>query len=129
MSFVPFVFLVAVLVGVAVLMFTGDINVSFGEESFSIEADYWTDLSVEYTVIESAELVEMSAGVRVSGFGSGRLGMGLFENKELGRYTRYCYNACPTAVLVRTEEKVLLLNGQSVEATEAIFNSLNERLK
>ena len=39
------------LVFVGILMFTGDIEVICGETSFTIEAGYWDDLTVEYDAI------------------------------------------------------------------------------
>ena len=74
------------LIGVAIVMFTGDISVDFKEDSFKIEASYYEDLTISYDKIDSVEYRDnLDTGVRRMGFGSARLSMGTFENDEFGR--------------------------------------------
>ena len=86
---------VIILIGTAVLMFCGEIDVVYGEASFSIEASYWSDLTVEYDAVESIEYRDQDdRGIRTGGFGSAWLLAGGFHNEEFGNYTRYSYIRC-----------------------------------
>ena len=120
--------LVVVLVFVGALMFTGDIDVQYGETSFTIEASYWEDLTVEYDVIDSIEYREgVSAGIRAFGFGSARLSLGQFKNDEFGSYTRYAYTGVPACVVIRAGEKILVLSGRDAAETRTIYEMLCAR--
>lgn len=122
------VLLVLILVGTGILMFTGNIGYRFNEDSFTVEADYWGDLTVKYEAVESVEYLEShSSGLRQNGFGSGRLGMGIFENEAWGSYTRYCYNKCPAAVVLSVEGKTLVLNAADEAGTLALYQQLMEK--
>jgi hypothetical protein len=58
-----------ILIGCAVLMFTGNVDVQFGETSLTIEATYWDDLTVDYAGIDSVEYREDGVdGERVGGY-------------------------------------------------------------
>ena len=120
---------VVILLLVAVLMFTGDITVHFGEESFFIEASYWNDLMVEYEVIESAEYRESDSwGIRTFGLGSARLLAGSFSNDEFGSYTRYSYTGCKSCVVMQADGKTLVLNGPDIESTKALYETIQGHL-
>lgn len=83
------VFLVLLTVFVLSIMFTGDLEYSFEADSLTIQADWYADFSLRYDVIEAVEFREGNVpGIRVGGFGSGRLLMGFFQNDEFGTYTR-----------------------------------------
>jgi len=112
------------------LMFTGDIGVDFGEESFTVEASFYSDLTVKYEDIDSIELIDSDVkGSRVGGFGSPRLSMGNFRNDEYGTYTRYSYNSCDSAIVIRDGDKVLVLNGKDEAATKELYNGLEKRIQ
>ena len=111
-----------------VTLFTGNIHVTFGEESFTIEASYYDDLTVDYDSITSVEYREGNVpGVRVFGFGSFRLLMGTFENDEFGRYTRYTYYAPDSCVVVHCNKWTLVLSEHSAEETQKLYESLTEK--
>lgn len=119
-----------VFVGALVyIMFTGDIHVSYHQESFTIEADFISDLTVDYDAITSLELVESANyGMRVSGFNSARLLMGKFRNQDYGNYTLYAYTGNHTAVLLRNQDHILLIAGKTPEESRAIYETLKERI-
>lgn len=81
-----------ILIGVAVLMFTGNIEVHCEDTSFTINATYWSDLEIDYSEVDTIEYrKDLDVGVRTNGFGSARLLMGIFQNDEFGSYTLYAY--------------------------------------
>ncbi len=119
------VFLVLIFAFVMVLMFTGDIGVVFGDTSFTIEASFYDDLTVDYAVIESMEYREGNVpGARVGGFGSFRLLMGFFQNEEFGTHTRYTYYKPEACVILTTARQTLVLSGSTAAETRGIYETL-----
>jgi uncharacterized membrane protein len=120
--------LAAVLVLVAVLMFTGNIDYRFDEDTFTVEADYYQNLTVEYNAVDRIEYRDTDkAGVRTFGFGSARLMMGQFKNDEFGTYTRYSYTKCDACVVLISGENTLVLSGPDEAATRALYEELMAR--
>lgn len=118
-----------VLVGVGVLIFSGDISVNCGNASFTVRASYWEDITVEYAEVDSIEYREEKVpGSRTNGFGSPRLQVGIFQNEEMGSYTRYTYTGCGAAVVLQTEGGTLVLSGRDAEQTRALYKELLEKL-
>ena len=119
-----------VLIGVTVLLFTGNIKVTFAETSFKIKASYIEDLTVNYADVESIEYrEEFDSGVREMGFGSPRLSMGTFRNDEFGRYTIYAYTKAESYVVLHRDGKVLVIAGKTAQETKAIYDTLVEKIK
>lgn len=119
------VILVLVLIGILLLMVTGSIQVHYGETAFTIEASYYDDLTVEYAAIDSVEYREGNVpGLRTMGYSSARLLLGIFENEEFGRYTRYTYTKPEACVVVTAGENVLVLSGKDAAETMAIYDKL-----
>lgn len=114
-----------VIAFVAVVLFTGDIQIAFGEDAFTIEASYYSDLTVDYDVIEAIEYREENvSGIRVGGWGSFRLLMGYFQNEEFGTYVRYTYYNPDACVVLTLKNQTLVLSGKSTEETQAIYQAL-----
>lgn len=116
---------VAILVFVAVMLFSGKVETTFGDDSFTVRGSYYGSQTVSYADIDSLELRQDDVpGSRVFGVGSYRLLLGTFRNEEFGTYTRYtCYKpeAC---VVVRMGEKVLVLSGKDKAETQEIYDQL-----
>lgn len=124
------VFMVLLLVFVVGLMFTGDLEYRLEEEYFCIEASYYNDLTLFYDVIEAVEYREGNIpGVRVGGFGSGRLLMGFFQNDEFGTYTRYTYTNPEACVIVTTSRETYVLSGKNMAETQTLYQALQQKIK
>lgn len=114
-----------ILAGAVVLMFTGDVDISYGEDSFRVSATYSGSLTVPYEAVDSLEYREtFSAGHRQMGFGSARLSVGTFQNEEFGSYTLYGYTGDHGCVIVRQGENILVIVGESTEDTKGIYDAL-----
>lgn len=121
-------FTAATLLFVGAMLFTGKINVCFGDTAFTIEASYYDDLTVAYDSIDSLEYRESNVdGIRNWGVGSFRLLLGHFENDEFGRYTRYTYYNPEACVVLNVNGKTLVLSGKDAEATRAVYEELLSR--
>ncbi len=110
----------------AVLMFTGEIKIYKSNESIEIEADYWSDLKIEFEEIENVEYRNEIDGQRISGFASHRLLIGYFKNKEFGTHTRYTYTSCDGCIVVTTESGKIIFNLKTEEETIKFFDEIKE---
>lgn len=118
-------FTLALVIFLAVVLFTGNIRYHFSETGFTIDADYYSDLTVSYDSIDSVKLVEGNvSGVRVAGFGSPRLLMGTFRNDILGTYTRYTYGNPEACVILTSGSRFLVLSAKTVPETEELYRQL-----
>ena len=126
---VVLVILAVAVVGTPVLLFTGDIRYTVGENALSIEASYWPDTEINYADVESIEYAEgIPAGNRVNGFGSPRLSLGSFRNDAFGSYTRYAYTGCDACIVMQAQGKTVVLSGANEAATKALYEELNSRI-
>ena len=118
-----------ILVGVAVLMFTGDVSCTFGETSLTVDSIYYDSTTVNYADITSVKYAEdMSTGSRTFGFGSAKLSLGRFNSEELGAHTRYTYNSCKDCIVICAGEKILVFNAETQESTAELFSQLAEKV-
>ena len=115
-----------ILIAVAVLMFTGNVTVTYGETAFTVDSTYWSSLTVEYASIDAIEYRSdyYSNSVRTYGFASAKLLLGNFELADEGNYTRYTYTDCKATVTIVVDKKVLVINGVDENATKAIYETL-----
>ena len=127
---ITMVFVPVVLVAVAILMFTGSIEITYGETDFQIVASYMDDLTVSYDKVDSIEYREsFDVGFREMGYASAKLSMGTFRNDEFGRYTIYAYTKGEGAVVLKQGDRVLVLVGKTAEETKAVYDTLAEKIK
>ena len=127
-SGVAIIVTVLILAGCVLLLFTGDVTVVYGEDSFTVDSMYESALTVSYADVESITLLENApSAYRVVGFGSPRLSLGLFENASLDTHTRYTYTSCSSEVVLTVKGDTLVLNGETEEATRAIYETLLQK--
>ena len=118
-----------ILVGVGIVMFTGNIDYTFTDTALIIEADYHADSTVAYEKIDSIEFRETApAGIREWGFASARLLMGFFSNEEFGNHTRYSYTGTDAHIVLTCGDNVLILSDRDENATRALYEALLTRL-
>ena len=107
----------------------GNINIDFKEKSFTVNATYYSDLTVDYSEIDSLEYREdFDAGMRTYGFGSPRLSMGVFENDEFGSYTRYTYTGNKEAIILKVDDNILVISGKNDDETREIYKKIFEKV-
>lgn len=119
-----------ILIFCGIIMFTGEIDVNYGETAFTIEASYWSDLTVEYSAIERVEYRDHdSRGARTFGLGSARLLAGAFHNEEFGSYTRYSYTKCDACVVLTVDGDILVMSGLDAERTREIYEKIKLQME
>ncbi len=123
-----FAFFFGILAIVGFWLFTGNITVEYGENTFTIVASYWPDKEIAYDDITNIEYADQKVkGSRVSGFASFRLLMGNFKNSTYGNYTRYTYADCDAGVVLTVDARKVVLSGKGPESTREIYEELLER--
>ena len=111
-----------ILIGVAIIMFTGSIAITYNEKSFTVDSTYYDALTINYDDIESIEVKEnVSIGVKEFAFNSAKLSLGKFRNDEFGSHTRYTYNSCKTVVVMKIDGKTLVINDKDDDVTREIY--------
>jgi len=126
---VTVVIIAIIAIVLPIIMFTGKIETTVGEDTLTVKASYWSDLAVNYEDIESVEYREDGvSGTRVSGFGSARLLLGNFQNEELGRYTRYTYTGDDPCLVLKVKGRTLVLGGETEQETKEIYEKLISEL-
>lgn len=119
-----------ILVGVAVIMFIGDITLSYGDEALVVDSTLWTESYIEYDTIKEIAYQDSGfEGHRISGFGSAKLSLGQFYNDDFGKYISYIYNSCDACVVIYGENQILILNGPDTESTKAIYDTLQQKIQ
>lgn len=117
------------LVGVGILMFTGDVTATAGENALVIEATYYDDLTLTYDKIDSVELCEdLDIGARQMGFGSAKLSLGIFKSDALGTYTLYSYNNADAHVVIRSGERTLAIGLENEDEARLLYNMLTKKI-
>ena len=125
LKWVTWILVLGILAFVAVLMFTGSVETVVADGTLSINATYWDDIALNIADIESVEYFpEGIDGTREWGYGSFRLALGTFHNEELGIYTRYTYEQTEACILIRAENKWLVLNANGEAATQALYETI-----
>ena len=123
------VLVTVILVGVGILMFTGDIRYTVTDEKLTVDADYHSDLEISLETIDSIKLCQgKPGGTRTWGFASARLLLGWFESDELGDYTRYTYNGSDSYILLTSGDDTLILNAETEADTRALYEALLEKI-
>lgn len=123
------IFTVCVTAVILAVLSTGNVEAKLEEDHMDIICSYWKDRQLTYDDIERVEYAQdWETGSRVGGFGSFRLNMGRFENKETGRYDLYAYVDSESYVLLYTREGVVAVGGRDEAATKELYEALKERL-
>jgi hypothetical protein len=116
------------LIGIGFLMFTGDITPRYEDASFTLEASFMGDLTLDYADIDAIEYCEkLAPAQRTMGYGSARLMIGTFRSDELGNHTRYTYTQCKEGILLTVDGKSIVINQSSAAETRALYNELVAR--
>jgi len=113
-------------------LFLGSIEIRFEDRDFTIEAQGWSDYTVDYAQIDSISYEENSSqnwnGYRTNGLGNLRYAMGNFRNDVYGDYIRYTHSSCHSYVVMSIDGKILVVNGANDSATKEIYHTISEKV-
>lgn len=121
---------VAVLVFVAVMLFTGSVKYQFMDSVLRVDVTYYGSTDIPYGEITDVELRgENVSGSRTWGLGSYRLLAGIFENDEFGSYTRMTYYDPHSAIVLKTAKgTTYVLSGKDFPETQALYRQILEHM-
>ena len=113
-------------------LFLGSIEIRFEDKDFTIEAQGWSDYTVDYAQIDSISYEENSSqnrnDYRTNGLGNLRYAMGNFRNDVYGDYIRYTHSSCHSYVVMSIDGKILVVNGENDSATKEIYHTISEKV-
>ena len=126
-----------VIVSVFVVIFTiwtlfwGGIDISFHDNDFTVEAQGWSDYTVDYEQIDSISYEENPSqnrnDYRTNGLGNLKYAMGNFRNDVYGDYIRYTHSSCHSYVVMSIDGKILVVNGENDQETKEIYHNISEK--
>ena len=123
------VILSTLLICLLPLMFTGSIETTLGDESITVKASFWNDLTLSYDDIESVEYREAGVpGERIYGYGSAKLLLGTFHNSELGTYTRYTYTGNKPCIVLKTSRGIFVIGGNTAQEVKEIYDRITAEI-
>ncbi len=118
-----------IIIGICIIMFTGNIAITYAEESFTVDSEYYDPLTINYSDIDEIEIKEnVKIGVKEFGFNSAKLSLGKFLSDEYGSHTRYTYNACKTVVVMKIDGKTLIINDKNDDVTREIYLKISSEM-
>lgn len=121
------IFAVVLAVFLSVVLFYGDIAYQFQEDYLLVDTNMYSDYLLYYDTIDSLEYREGNVpGLRVGGYGSFRLLMGWFENKELGTYLRYTYYNPESCIVLTAKNQTIVLSCETAEETQTLYEQLRQ---
>ena len=111
-----------------IVMFAGSIEVSFDDDSMTVDASFWKDIDLKYEHIDSIEYRKDGVkSTRVSGYGSASLLMGTFTNDELGMHTRYTEGNCP-CVIIKADGRSYVIGVRDEATVKAMYDKISAEI-
>ena len=126
---VTVIMLSMLLIFLPIILFTGEMEITLGDNAVTVDATFWQEVSIKYDDIDSIEYREgRIGGTKINGFNSAKLLLGVFNNSEFGSYTRYTYNKDVPCVVLRVNGDIVVLNAESEEAVLEIYNRISAEI-
>ena len=108
-----------------VVMFTGKIETTLDDNSLTVKASMWEDLTLDYEDIDSVEYRENRVdGERIMGVGTAKLLVGSFKNDEFGLYTRYTYTGDDPCVIIKAKGRTIVIGSDDEQTTKEIYDRI-----
>lgn len=128
--FFVMIFTCAILLSATIFLTTGKINIRLENNELNIKPSYWSGTEIAVSEIESVQLEKnIDIGKRTSGLGTLKLQAGNFQNDDYGSYKLYSYVNANEYVVIKTENKTVLLGLNTPEETELLFTQLETKIK
>ncbi|MBR2431563.1 MAG: SdpI family protein [Clostridia bacterium] len=120
---------VIILVGVAILMFVGNIETTLGEDALTVKASFGYGATLNYDDITEIEYREDGVdGARTVGFASAKLLLGTFQNDELGTYTRFTTARNCACVVIKANDHVYVIGVNNEATVKEIYERISSEI-
>lgn len=118
------------IVVISVILFVGNLSYTVGDDYIEVNTTFGGGTTVDFDDISYVEFrYGELEGTRVAGFATFKLLFGTFKNDEFGAYHRYTYAGSDATIIIYTvDDDVVVLAAESVEETEALYDTLSEKL-
>lgn len=128
-TIISFVSLSLILGFCLIVLFIGDYKVELTKDNLLIDANLVSDANIPLASIQSIEYVtEAETGDKIFGYGTSRLKMGNYANKEWGNYIRYT-KTIPAYILIKTNDTIYVINEETVEKTQTLYEQIQKQHK
>lgn len=115
-------------IGLEGCMHVGSIEVDMQKDGIHLSGLNLKKRTIEYEDIQAIKYTEnFDIGSRKGGWGSYQLQLGVFEN-ESGEYDLYAYTACDAYIILETDKRRIVFNGETKKATLRYYNHLKLKL-
>lgn len=115
------------------ILFWGSIHIRYNDRDFNIEAQGWSNYTVDYSQIDSIfygeNIFQDKNDYRTNGFGNLKYTMGNFRNDIFGDYIRYTHASCHSYVVVSISGKIVVVNGANDAETKEIYQRISEKVE
>ena len=127
---ISIVIVAVILVFICVIMFTGNININYTDNSFTIDSTYYSDFTVEYDLIDEYGIIEkddFSVGFKKNGFNSAKLLLGAFKNDEFGNYTIFAFTNSEKYLMLKSNDDILIVGMDNKEISE-LYKTIEQKV-
>lgn len=112
----------------ALLLLVGKYEIRLNDKGIDIDATGWEDLFIPYDNIDSIEYRKAGvSGSRVMGYGTNTIVMGMCENDEFGEYTSYMYVAGKSAIVIRVDGEIVVINVKDEQENFELYEEIKRR--
>ena len=119
----------ALAVFLPVLLFTGNLEISYDDTMLTVEATFEKDLTLHYEEIDAVEYREEGvSGIRLIGFASPKLLLGTFQNDEFGAYTRYSYGGNPPCLVLKVGDKTVVIGTDDTQLLKELYEKISAEI-
>ncbi len=127
---ISIILVLVILGGSTFVLLSGNITVTYTDDSFTVDSDYYNPLTLNFADIRNVEFYdEMKIGTKEMGFNSAILSIGKFKNEALGEHTRYTYNKCSAVVVIESNGNFFVINAKTVEDTKKIYTHISSEVR
>ncbi len=124
-SIISAIIVLVILGSTAYIMLSGNITVTYTDDSFTVDSEYYDSLTLNFTDIRNVDFYdEMEIGTKQMGFNSAILSIGKFKNEALGEHTRYTYNKCSAVIVIESDGKLLVINAKTAKDTKEMYTHI-----
>ena len=121
------IFSIVVLIGVGIMLFSGDIEIKMENNSLTASAFLTSSYTIDYNNIEKVEYQEnISTGSRTWGTGSFQISAGNFKNDTFGNYKLYAYSQCHSYVVISTSNGYVVVNDKDEAKTKELYEKIQK---
>lgn len=116
---------------VAIFFFNaGKVKAIIENDAITVKCTFAGSTTVPLNEITSIDYVKnFDIGKRKIGIGTIKMDAGTYKNDEFSVYKLYTYSKVDAYIIVHYDDKALVFNQSSIEATKDVYEQLRSRVK